>query len=88
MNMQKPSAAIGAMLLALNLAAPAEAAKPECGDGRCQGKENPSTCPEDCSGGGEGNDVLYDVQVIDSQESIFEAPTWAPGCLAETRGGY
>ncbi len=35
-------------------ASPALADKPMCGDGKCQGKENPSTCPEDCTGGDGG----------------------------------
>ena len=34
-------------------ASPALAAKPECGDGKCQGQENPDTCSADCTAGGD-----------------------------------
>ncbi len=44
-------AALAAVVIAaaMLLAAPVEAAKPVCGDNKCNGKETPETCPADCS---------------------------------------
>ena len=45
--------ALGAMFAALLLIGPAEAAKPVCGDNRCNGKETFANCPLDCPAGGD-----------------------------------
>lgn len=38
--------------LILYISGPAHAAKPACGDGKCNGGETAATCPGDCGGGG------------------------------------
>ena len=43
---------------ALLIASPALAAKPFCGDNKCNGGENAESCPADCSGGGGGGTTL------------------------------
>jgi len=40
------------MTLAVLVTAPAEAAKPYCGDNKCSGGETATSCPADCSAGG------------------------------------
>ena len=67
---------------------PALAGKPVCGDGKCQGTEQANSCPEDCSSSGGGDDVIYQVQLVDGQDFAYQKPLYAPGCLAETFGGY
>ena len=45
---------LAAVLGMLAVPETALAAPPFCGDGKCQGKEDATTCPADCGGGGGG----------------------------------
>lgn len=59
---------VSAACLALLLSSPVLAAKPFCGDGKCNGGENAETCPADCSGGGGGNDPV--AVCVDFREAV------------------
>jgi len=45
----KLAGSLAALPLVFFLAASAQAAKPYCGDNKCNGGETPQTCPQDCS---------------------------------------
>ena len=59
--------ALAALVGILAVPGTALAAKPVCGDGKCQGNE-PTTCPQDCGGGGEKVSVHYWLSLDDPLE--------------------
>jgi len=60
MNMPRFLIHLTALLLLMGIASMAIAAKPFCGDLKCSGKENASTCPIDCSSSGFCGDGICD----------------------------
>jgi len=70
---------LAALVLALLMAVSAQAAKPTCGDDKCNGGETPQSCPEDC-----GAPAVCGDGVCDASESCSSCEADCGACPPAT----